>query len=76
MRFLSNNIMAADKVLYQGHAVAAVAESHPGGPVGAGGNEWYPWAVSRGGACERHGRVAQQVRYFLGGYSEAIYDIP
>ncbi len=25
MRFLSNNIMAADKVLYKGHAVAAVA---------------------------------------------------
>ena len=29
MRFLSNNIMAADKVLYKGHAVAAVAATSP-----------------------------------------------
>jgi CO/xanthine dehydrogenase Mo-binding subunit len=29
MRFLSNNIMAADKVLYKGHAVAAVAATRP-----------------------------------------------
>lgn len=28
-RFLSNNIMAADKVLYKGHAVAAVAATSP-----------------------------------------------
>ena len=28
-RFLSNNILAADKVLYQGHAVAAVAADNP-----------------------------------------------
>lgn len=29
MRFLSNNIMADDKVLYKGHAVAAVAATSP-----------------------------------------------
>ena len=29
MRFLSNNIMAADKVLYKGHAIAAVAATSP-----------------------------------------------
>ena len=29
MRFLSNNLMAADKVLYKGHAVAAVAATSP-----------------------------------------------
>src|SRR5215470_14168309 len=29
MRFMSNNIMAADKVLYKGHAVAAVAATSP-----------------------------------------------
>jgi CO/xanthine dehydrogenase Mo-binding subunit len=29
MRFLSNNILAADKVLYKGHAVAAVAATSP-----------------------------------------------
>src|SRR6266704_3141510 len=29
MRFLSNNIMAADKALYQGHAIAAVAATSP-----------------------------------------------
>src|SRR5499433_3329608 len=29
MRFLSNNIMAADKALYRGHAVAAVAATSP-----------------------------------------------
>ncbi|MCZ6872298.1 MAG: hypothetical protein O7G88_02030 [bacterium] len=29
MRFLSNNIMAGDKVLYKGHAVAAVAATSP-----------------------------------------------
>jgi len=29
MRFLSNNIMASDKVLYKGHAVAAVAATSP-----------------------------------------------
>jgi CO/xanthine dehydrogenase Mo-binding subunit len=29
MRFLSNNIMAADKVLYKGHAIAAVAATDP-----------------------------------------------
>ena len=29
MRFLSNNIMAADKVLYKGHAVAAIAATSP-----------------------------------------------
>ena len=29
MRFLSNNVMATDKVLYKGHAVAAVAASSP-----------------------------------------------
>jgi xanthine dehydrogenase molybdenum-binding subunit len=29
IRFLSNNIMAADKVLYKGHAVAAVAATSP-----------------------------------------------
>ena len=28
MRFLSNNIMAADKVLYKGHAIAAVAATN------------------------------------------------
>ncbi|HEY7489499.1 MAG TPA: xanthine dehydrogenase family protein molybdopterin-binding subunit, partial [Candidatus Tectomicrobia bacterium] len=28
-RFLSNNIMAADKVLYKGHAVAAIAATSP-----------------------------------------------
>jgi CO/xanthine dehydrogenase Mo-binding subunit len=29
MRFLSNNILAADKVLYKGHAIAAVAATDP-----------------------------------------------
>ncbi len=29
MRFLSNNVMATDKVLYKGHAVAAVAATSP-----------------------------------------------
>src|SRR5712692_1255708 len=29
MRFLSNNIMAADKALYKGHAIAAVAATSP-----------------------------------------------
>jgi CO/xanthine dehydrogenase Mo-binding subunit len=29
MRFLSNNILAADKVLYKGHAIAAVAATSP-----------------------------------------------
>ena len=29
MRFLSNNIMASDKVLYKGHAIAAVAATSP-----------------------------------------------
>jgi CO/xanthine dehydrogenase Mo-binding subunit len=29
IRFLSNNIMAADKVLYKGHAIAAVAATSP-----------------------------------------------
>lgn len=29
MRFLSNNIMAGDKVLYKGHAIAAVAATSP-----------------------------------------------
>jgi CO/xanthine dehydrogenase Mo-binding subunit len=29
MRFLSNNIMAADKMLYKGHAIAAVAATSP-----------------------------------------------
>jgi hypothetical protein len=29
LRFLSNNIMAAEKVLYKGHAVAAVAATSP-----------------------------------------------
>jgi len=29
MRFMSNNILAADKVLYKGHAVAAVAATSP-----------------------------------------------
>ena len=29
MRFLSNNILAADKALYKGHAIAAVAASSP-----------------------------------------------
>src|SRR5712691_12620217 len=29
MRFMSNNILAADKVLYKGHAVAAVAATNP-----------------------------------------------
>ena len=30
--FLSNNVLAADKVLYQGHAVAAVAAKAPTWP--------------------------------------------
>ena len=29
MRFLSNNILAADKALYKGHAIAAVAATSP-----------------------------------------------
>ena len=29
MRFLSNNVMATDKVLYKGHAIAAVAATSP-----------------------------------------------
>src|SRR5438093_4408534 len=29
MRFMSNNILAADKVLYKGHAIAAVAATSP-----------------------------------------------